>query len=252
MILTIPELKSRFVSKDRPSAKDFSDFVDTVIGVAQQTMAAEINAAIAAAISAIPTIAPLISTVVLQSTPPNASFKGSLWVKLDPITGAVIRTYNFAADNYWHSRHPVNPGSIVLITDPTFNLAGLPTYDGGGSPGMGAMWTQATELVGKFALGASGSTFPINSTGGSATVTLGIGDNPSHSHSYAGVASAETGGPTGFGWGLTASSNILTFDTETTGAAGGGGGSHNNMPPYQTCYFIKRTSRTDFVEAPGI
>lgn len=251
MILQIPELKSRFAAKDQPTAKDFSDLVDTVISAAQNGMTGTLQAYIDAKFAALPTGA----SILVQNTPPAAAgHTGFIWLKTDAATGALVRCYNLftsggGADNKWHSRHPVLPGTVVAITDPAFDIASIASYDGGGAPGTGAMWEWPAELKGIFLLGASGA-YAINTTGGEAAHVLGAAEMPVHSHGFAPILSSDAS-PFSLTR-LTAgnSGSSIGPGTFSTGSAGTGA-AHNNLPPYRTAYLIRRTSRLDYIESPG-
>jgi len=265
MVLTITQLKALFATTDKPSGKNFTDLIDTIIYIAQAGMATTTLAAVNAAIAAIATGA----NIVVQPTPPNASFGNSIWFKTDPTTGAILRAYQFfgtgaSADNNWHSRHPLAPGTIVAVTDPAFNIATLASYDGGGTPygttvagcgypsSGGAMWVQATDLVGNFLIGAGGA-YPIGTTGGEAAHTLAVTELPAHSHGIAiypdfvNVPDFVTQHSVVLTEGGTRTPIRSSFPT----APAGGGLAHNNLPPYKAAYFLRRTAKLDYIEAPG-
>lgn len=125
-------------------------------------------------------------------------------------------------------------GTIYMSTSPT-------------SPGLlfGGGWEQLKD---RFLLGA-GTSYTVNSTGGSATVTLTVDQIPSHKHTikekwqdnaavhnhgsmegYVAQGSNYNEGGTGF----TNDSNAIL---ET-----GGGQSHSNMPPYRVVYMWRRVA----------
>ena len=246
MILTIPELKNRFAASDRPSAKDFADFIDTVVAVAQANIISATISAVNAAIAALPAN----QQFVMQATPPNAGNAGKAWIQIDPATGAVLRTYSFStADNNWHSRHPLAPGIIIPVTDVTFDATNIASYDGGGTPGMGAMWSLATDLAGMCLIG-SGGTFSIGSTGGEAAHVLTTPELPSHTHPV--TISELTSSGTLTQLGMSMANHTNAENVVLTSGATGGGASHNNMQPYKVAYFLRRTTRLDYVLAPGI
>ena len=160
MKLTVNALKARFVSQDKPGAKDFDDLIDTLL--ANNVTDAHINSLITAAITSLSssTGAPLLA----QATPPayhTTTAGTAIWLQTTDNSGnAVTRPYYIKNDGTsgspvynWHSRHPIAPGTIVLVTDlAKLSIPGIDntstytaftnallTYDGGGSPGSGAM-----------------------------------------------------------------------------------------------------------------
>jgi len=60
--------------------------------------------------------------VIAQSTPPNASYANSIWLKTEPVTGKVLQAFSFFAasaggDNNWHSRVTSQIGQSVSTED---------------------------------------------------------------------------------------------------------------------------------------
>ena len=250
MVLPITTLKQQFATLDTPSGKDFANFIDTVIATAQAGLTTQIATAVAAALASQATS----SSLIVQATPPNVSYAAFIWFKIDPSTGAVIRSYRLSpSDNLWHSRHPIQPGMIVAVTDASFNPTNVPTFDGGGTPGSGAMWSLATDLQGLTLLGAN-TIYPINTTGGAAATTIGVGNLPAHTH---GISFLYKFQQTGFTSGQEnpALFTNATFPTPTAAQTDSAGSASptpiNNLPPYKTAYFLRRTTRLDYVEAPG-
>lgn len=215
--------------------------------------------------------------VLVQSAAPTASGNAAtVWVQhVDGGGKTVMRAYfliNDGTNTYWRSRHPMPPGTIVFVSDiaklgivgidntatySAFNTA-LATYDGGGTPGTGAMWEIATELQGKFPLSVDPAAYPFQTVGGEAAHTLSTAELPNHTHDRA-------------GYGLMRAANagenvtVTGVATERPGAipdvsndpsgnkmtAVGGGNAHNNMPPFYSGYFLRRTTRTDYVVVPS-
>lgn len=249
MITTPAELKARFATNDVPSGKDFSDLIDTMYAanrMAQQALE-EVDALVVS-MSGVPLLA--------QVNAPTLGQSNYLWLKLDS-AGIPLRIYKLygtgvGADNRWHAVHPIKPGVTVITTDAGFNLADIGTYDGGGLPGTGAMWEINTELQGRFPLGVSsdGSTYPIGTLGGEAAHVLSLTELPAHSHGFAPILSSDASPPSMVRLTAGNSSTTIgsgTFNTNTAGT----GDAHNNLPPYRTAYYLRRTTRTDYVEAPG-
>ena len=127
----------------------------------------------------------------------------------------------------------------------------------------GGTWTQIT---GRFVLAAGGG-YKAGSTGGASSVTLGISEIPSHTHSisasasssgshyhnigcdydgaggsiYATIHKSASSSP-GYWAGRTTSDGSHTHSVTGTASSSGGGGAHNNMPPYVTAYCWRRTA----------
>ena len=107
------------------------------------------------------------------------------------------------------------------------------------------------DLRDRFVVGA-GSTYSVNDTGGSSTVTLSTSEIPSHTHSVTDPGHTHLARTAGSG---SSSGTIMTsgeagsltfggqMSTVTTGislANAGSGGSHENKPPYfALCYIMK-------------
>jgi microcystin-dependent protein len=263
MIISLAELKSRFATAGKPSQKDFSDLIDTL--VSNTVTDAHI-------ISLFPAPSGDIGLIARPTAPTAAEGATSVWLQtLDAfnVTSNRIFTYRPVAiggdgDGNWHSRNPVPPGTIVVVTDlvklgistidnsSIFSAvaAAMTTYDGGGSPGTGAMWEIATELYGKFPLGVdNGATvFPFSIAGGEISHTLVLNELPSHTHTLH-TNGWQSGGGAG-GAGTTFESTLQRAFGSTDNA--GAGFPHNNMPPYYPCYFLRRTVRTDYIIAPSV
>jgi hypothetical protein len=214
--------------------------------------------------------------VLAQPVAPNATYAGSIWIKTDATSGAPLRAYNYySGDGYWHARHPIPPGTTVAVLDTSWTVPSLATYDGGGSPGMGAMWQLASSLTNRFIFGADPSTYIIGSSGGEITHLLtsaeagvdplhrhGLGQGSSNFHQMAfelggtlspGMPGEAVGGSGDVGPAALSSVSTFgpyTFQTDVPGSPQTVA-PHNNMPPYVAAYFIQRTSRLDYVEAPG-
>ena len=107
------------------------------------------------------------------------------------------------------------------------------------------------DLRDRFVVGA-GSTYSVNDTGGSSTVTLSTSEIPAHTHSVTDPGHTHLARTAGSG---SSSGTIMTsgeagsltfagqMSTVTTGislANAGSGGSHENKPPYfALCYIMK-------------
>jgi microcystin-dependent protein len=266
MIQNLAFLKQRFASGDKPSAKDFTDLIDTLMG--NMVTDAHINALISAALSG---LTASNTQIIASPTAPTVAYASSLWVQTYDSFGVTAnRVFNYqSGDGNWHSRHPVPSGTIVAVTDlaklgiATINnsssyaavAAALATYDGGGSPGSGAMWEIVTELYGKFPLGIdnNGVSFPFASVGGEQNHLLTTAEMPSHSHTQTCDGSAQGGYDNG-GARVPKSlfpSAVLALDPAPSTGLTGGDTPHNNMPPYYTCYFLRRTARTDYIISPS-
>lgn len=111
-------------------------------------------------------------------------------------------------------------GSIIYSSVESFNPASA----------FGGSWTKIAE--GRVILGASRQ-YPLNSTGGAATVTLTVAEMPAHTHNVAGSVSQGTG-------------DTCLLGQERSGTAieaaesVGGGQAHNNMMPYVAKYIWQR------------
>ena len=242
MIVSIPELKARFAAGDMPSAKDFSDLIDSILSSAINGTSAAITAAVIAAIASIPTSA----TLIVQSSPPNASHATSLWVQTDPASGTAMNVFRFSSvDSAWHCRHPLPPLVGVIVSKNTFDVMQIGTFDGGTVSG-GPMWEVDTSMSGKFPLGVSGA-YGYNTSGGAATHLLLISELPAHSHTITHVNSSNSSGSALSG--AATPSTMAPAPASTDNA--GGGTAFPILPPYQTCYFLRRTSRLDYIYAPG-
>lgn len=104
-----------------------------------------------------------------------------------------------------------------------------------------ALAANAPNLVNRFVVGA-GSTYALDSTGGSATHTLTVDEMPSHNHPYDGTAAGDQY------WALdsseTQNEGITSGDIEFTSrdavSSQGGGQAHNNLPPYYALAYIMK------------
>jgi hypothetical protein len=264
-VSTIADIKNRFAAQDKPAAKDFTDMIDTLLSAAIAGAVAEAKTQIV-----IPTAG---ANVIYQSVAPNASHSGSIWMKTDATTGAIIRAYNFwgsgtGFDNMWHARHPVPPGTTIVVQDTSWNP--IANFDGGGSPGMGAMWQLASVFTNKFIFGADTVNYPVGATGGEASHVLSLNESVAHSHFIANtdegdlsnqiplssnnfmVTNTNGKGSSFDGYTLQGSGH-QSFVGKTSPAGGTGtvAAPHNNMPPFIAAYFLQRTTRLDYIEAPG-
>lgn len=119
------------------------------------------------------------------------------------------------------------PAGVILMWSGTTAPAGWHLCDGtSGSP----------DLKGKFIVGLDPSDPDydnISDNGGSKTVTLGIGEIPSHSHAITpGINTGTVVVNSG------ASSTVPTSLSSSSTDSIGGGGAHENRPPYYTLAFI--------------
>ena len=115
------------------------------------------------------------------------------------------------------------------------------------SPGsiFGGGWEQ---IKGRFLLGA-GNNYTVNSTGGSATVTLTANQIPRHTHA-AGATNVKylTIDNSGSSWKIPITSGSVSGDSygmagfTTNTASTGGSQSHDNMPPYLVVYMWRRVT----------
>jgi microcystin-dependent protein len=266
-VLTTAQLKSRFVTNDKPSQKDYSDFIDTMLAASPSD--AHINALIAAAVTSLGSTSG--AKLIAQVLPPTATGNSaSIWLKTADNSGNTIMQpyYLSSVDTLWHSKHPINPGTTIFVTDIT--MLGMPgitngstiaaiqsalaSYDGGGSPGSGAMWTLLTSMNGVFPMGANPSVSGLGfqQTGGEASHTLTTVEIPGHVHAVNATNKGDTsGGPVvvpalSNGAGESGIANT-SYNTQSTG----GGAAHNNLPPFYAGYYIQRTTRTDYIVTPG-
>lgn len=101
----------------------------------------------------------------------------------------------------------------------------------------GGTWERITD---RFLLGGRSDTYPIGSTGGSATHTLTIDEMPRHFHQFRGWWNTDHTGDH-----KVASYEVVQGDAESVDSSClhvGGSQAHNNMPPYLAVYMWKRTA----------
>lgn len=108
---------------------------------------------------------------------------------------------------------------------------------------IGGTWTQLPDY--RF-LYANGGT--IGTTGGANSVTLAVGNLPSHAHSapshrhgLAGKQDCSKDGSAHYRYAGAGDSKVTTSVNQTVGATTGGGGSHTTVPPYVTVKAFRRT-----------
>lgn len=108
-------------------------------------------------------------------------------------------------------------GAVLFSFNPDFSPAAR----------YGGSWEKVTD---RFPIGAGGS-YPLESTGGEANVTLTVEQVPPHNHQMK-YYNNESSPPSGNDWVPAARRNtgynVLGGDTLDTG----GGQAHNNLPPY--------------------
>lgn len=191
------------------------------------------------------------SIVNYGETLPTAENRIYPWIRVNPTTHVVDKTYKYQA-GYWACEHPVASGSDERRLW-VGSLANLVTHDGGsaGTVGdyTGPMWEQDTAIGAKFLLGCGtlpgGTVISVTDTGGEETHLLTVDEMPSHSHvrnehDYVEDVHIHNAGGTNVG-DYGGSGNWIIEELSTKVA--GGGLAHNNMPPYYGIYVIKRTAR---------
>lgn len=227
-VLTLNDIKARFSSLDKPSAKDFSDMIDSLYARVL------VDAANVIIVPAAPT-----TNVVISITTPIAGDQDKAWIRLNA-DGSVARTYKYNSGNgLWLSQHPLPPGATMLWTT---TLPNLTTFDGGGSPGSGAMWEIAVEYADKFPLTVG--TNAINQTGGETTHTLTMLELPKFTVP---IQTAQSPGDThGISHDSSTEADIGVNRDTGANTQFGGGDPHNNMPPWRTVYLLRRTTRLNY------
>ena len=129
----------------------------------------------------------------------------------DTVNAPSIKATRDAIANMWQVAYPI--GSVYMsVADVNPDTIFGGTWD---------------RIQNRFLL-ASGTNYPLNSTGGEATHTVTVDELPSHTHglshidgeNYKSCDVSMTGTPT------------LSRDTNGATEATGGGGAHNNKPPY--------------------
>lgn len=187
-----------------------------------------------------------ISGIVASTTKPTDTT--AVWLKLDTNLRPV-RIYYYASGK-WISRHPQEPGTIIMWDGalPDFN-----SFDGGDTGALtlisGPMWEEVTALQAKIPIGAgtlpSSTVLNVTDTGGEETHTLTIPEMPEHSHTtdWAAYNGQHQNGPQPAG----IYPVVTGFGNTDTGLTGGGS-AHNNLPPYYTVYFLRRTAKQFYAE----
>ena len=129
----------------------------------------------------------------------------------DTVNAPSIKATRDAIANMWQVAYPI--GSVYMsVADVNPDTIFGGTWD---------------RIQNRFLL-ASGTNYPLNSTGGEATHTLTVDELPSHTHGLSHINAEDY---------KTADSSLsgsATLNRDTNGAteATGGGQAHNNMPPY--------------------
>lgn len=114
-----------------------------------------------------------------------------------------------------------------------FTAIGTTWGAGDGSTTFNVPDLRGVSCIGK-GQGAGLTNRTLAGSGGAQTVTLAVGEMPSHNHSYT-AQSITTNNPTQAAQLNTTGSTVLPFGTT------GGGGAHNNMSPYAVARYIIKT-----------
>lgn len=190
-----------------------------------------------------------VELFVVDSATPAISSK--VWIRLNS-DGSIDRPYK-VVDGAWKSRHPLQPGSIMLwrgaqadIANIDGGIAGTATID------TGPFWKEITEAIGRTAVHpdpsrtllqnqtvtGGGSAVIVGSTGGEERHTLAATEIPNHVHSLF-TANINTGSGTAAGVIATSGNSFATGNPTTSPI----GQAHQNMQPFIGMYYVERTTR---------
>lgn len=210
-----------------------------------------------------------IAKVIVSATEPNADQRDYIWMRLNPITGAFDRVYNYISGK-WVSPHADEPssGKRILFVGSTADINRL---DGGsnGTVGeaSGPFWEIDTTFATRFPIGAGtledGTVIAGSggSTGGNQTVAITMDNLPEETLEVSlpiiGQGSVGTSGEpvigsdygsttvAGSGKAVDSTSTDLSSRYKPSGETEelGEGDELNILPPYIGVYFLKRTAR---------
>lgn len=189
--------------------------------------------------------------------PTEPADKDQLWLYIN--AGVPDKLYKWA-DGVWVAKHPLPPGTSMVMPSTITEFSQLQTYDGGeasGSPPYaGPMWVPDEDFYNRFVVGKgttglpSGLMLNVNDVGGEEKHALLLPEIPFHDHAYRKFGN--DGNSSGSGGQVVAHG---ADDTARTGGTGGDGTAanatvaHQNMPPYRVRIWAKRSDRTHYRQA---
>ena len=180
-----------------------------------------------ASVESVNNIAPVDGNVTVPIPLPASSLPENLGVK-----NAGSSSYYARADHVHQMPSASDIAGLINLVHPVGSYYWTSSSDNPGTTFPGTTWTQIKD---RFML-AAGDAYPVDATGGAASVTLDVTQIPAHHHTF-----QWTAGEIGTGGSTVRIPADVEYGVQNTSNTGGGL-SHNNMPPYLVAYCWKRTA----------